>query len=334
MKDVAELAEVSHQTVSRYFRFNGGLKPQTVARIDKAVDELNYRPNLIARSMRTNRTGRVAVLVPPLTFDPARTLRGATTTAHDAGYSVEVLSLEGDARARSERVLQLADSGQVEGILSFMPLDAPLREDVARSTIVTVAAEYDEEFRGIGDLADGTPVALLIERLAEMGHRRFFHVTGDMRFLSARSRKHTYLETIDRLGLESVGVFDGDWSGESGEAAIESISDAMRPTAVIAANDLVAAGIIRGASLRGWSVPGDLSVTGWDNDPMGQFLLPSLTTVDRDLDRLGSRAMTRLLQALRGEEAPPSDDPIFHIVWRDSTAPPRRIDTNSDRSLA
>src|SRR5687768_6621291 len=91
--EVARLAGVSHQAVSRYFRFNGGLKPETRERIDRAVSELNYRPNLIARSMRTRRTGRLAVLLPTVAFSPARMLAGASAAAHESGYVLEILSI-------------------------------------------------------------------------------------------------------------------------------------------------------------------------------------------------------------------------------------------------
>lgn len=323
MMEVAKMAGVSHQTVSRYFRFNGGLKPDTTARIDAAVQQLNYRPNLVARSMRTRKSGRVAVLVPALAFNPARMLSGATTAAHDAGYSVEVLSLEGDRDTRTSRLLELADSGQVEGILSLIPVDAATEAEVARGVTVTVSAEFDDEFRGIGELADGSPVAALIEGLAALGHRRFLHVAGAEQFASARGRRQTYIDTIARLGLESVGVYEGDFSGESGVQAIRALDDGRRPTAVIAANDLVAAGIIRGALERGWSVPEDLSVTGWDDTDIGHFMSPSLTTVEVDLERVGRRAMIRLVAALRGEIPELSTDPLSRVIWRESTAAPR-----------
>ena len=95
MIEVARRAQVSHQTVSRYFSANAGLKPATRARIDAAVKELNYRPNLVARSMRTRQTRRLAVVVPALTYSPARMLAGASAAAHAAGFAVDVLSLEG-----------------------------------------------------------------------------------------------------------------------------------------------------------------------------------------------------------------------------------------------
>ena len=155
--------------------------------------------------------------------------------------------------------------------------------------VLVVSADFDDEMRGIADLADATPMVEMIERLAGLGHRRFFHVAGSHDFASARARASTFLATLERLGLESTGVFDGDWSGHSGIAAVETIRAGKEPTAIIAANDLVATGVLRAAAIRGWDVPGDVSVTGWDNAADGEFLIPSLTTVDVNLERVGQQ---------------------------------------------
>src|SRR5581483_3521349 len=121
--EVARAAGVSHQTVSRYLRNEGGLRPATREKIDRAVAELDYRPNLIARSMRTRRTNRIAIVLPELTsFVPIPVLKGAAQTAREAGYSTDVVGLEGDAVRRAEGALALLDSRQVDGLLSFTPL--------------------------------------------------------------------------------------------------------------------------------------------------------------------------------------------------------------------
>jgi DNA-binding LacI/PurR family transcriptional regulator len=329
--DVARRAGVSHQTVSRYLRFSGGLKETTVDRIEAAIQELNYRPNLIARSMRTRRTGRLAVLMPSMAFNPARMLAGAVGAAHQAGYMLDVLSFEGGATARTERLIELADSGQVEGILSLAPVLPSGQGLLPTDAPIVVSADFDDEMRGIGELADGSPVAAIIEHLVALGHRRFYHVAGSLQFASARARKQTYLDTVERLGLESLGVFDGDWSGESGVTAVLSLPAGCAPVAVIAANDLVAAGVIRGAAERGWSVPGDVSVTGWDNNPIGSFLSPPLATVDLDLERIGRNAMTRLTAMLRGEEPILESTPLNRIIWRDSVGKPSRTQNRHNR---
>lgn len=320
MKDVARLAGVSHQTVSRYLRSREGLKPATLARIDAAVSELNYRPNLVARSMAAQRTGRLAVLLPTVAFNPARMLNGATEAAAEAGFTIEVVSVAGGAEARTELMAEVAGSGQVDGVLVLAPILPSLEGRLPNGAAIVVSADFDDEMRGIGELIDASPVAEMIERLAALGHQRFLHVAGNLQFASARARKAAYMETIERLGLESVGVFDGDWTGESGRAAIASIADESLPTAVIAANDNVAAGVIRGAVDRGLDVPGDLSVTGWDDYEIGRFLPPTLTTVAVDLEGLGRNGMVRLVKAVSGRELEPSTRPLNQLIWRESTA--------------
>lgn len=324
IKQVARLAGVSHQTVSRYLRSRDGLKPTTLARIDAAVSELNYRPNLVARSMRTRRTGRLAVLLPTMVFNPARMLHGATEAAHEAGFTVEAISVIGDTEARTERMLELAGTGQVEGILALAPLSPRGEDQLPHGETIVVAADFDDQMRGIGELADASPLVEIIERLAELGHRRFFHVAGNLQFASARARKAAYLETVDQLGLESAGVVDGDWSGKSGYDAVRSFPDEAMPTAVIAANDMVAAGAIRALIDRGLDVPGDVSVTGWDNNEACQYLPPSLTSVEVNLEGLGRNAMLSLVKAISGRELEPSLHPLQHVVWRESTGPARR----------
>ena len=322
--EVARLADVSHQTVSRYFRAPDGLKPATKARVQAAVEQLHYRPNLVARSMRTRQTGRLAVIVPTLAYSPARMLAGASTAAHAAGYAVEVLSLEGGAEERTRRVAELADSRQVDGIVSFAPVLAAAELQASSGTPIVASADFDDEMRGIGELADASAIAELIRGLADLGHRRFLHVTGDLQFASARARRDTYLKTLAELGLESLGVVEGDWSAEDGIAAVQALPHRGGPTAVVAANDLVAGGVIRGAIDRGWRVPGDLSVTGWDDHDLGRLLSPSLTTVEINLEELGARAMTRLIAALRDEPAPPEKRGLHRVIWRESTGPAPR----------
>ncbi|TDW79423.1 MULTISPECIES: LacI family DNA-binding transcriptional regulator [Kribbella] len=329
IKEVARLAGVSHQTVSRYLKSRQGLRPATLERIDVAVEELGYRPNLMARSMRTRRTGRLAVVMPVTTYNQARLLSGALAAAHEAGRVVEVVSVEGSAATLTERVLELAGSGQVDGVLSLTPMAAGNGHNLPSGAAVVVTPEFDDAMRSIGELTDATPVTELIERLANLGHRRFLHVAGDQAFASARARKVAYLEAIDRFGLESVGVSDGDWSGESGVEAILQLDADRLPTAVIAANDVVASGVVRGAYERGLDVPGDLSVTGWDDNELCRFLPPSLTTVRINLEGVGRNAALRLIKAVGGPELEPWSGPVAEVIWRESTAPPRQSTDSS-----
>lgn len=322
-RDVARLAGVAQSTVSYVMSGKGSISAETRERVLRAVAELGYRPNLAARSMRTRRSGRLAVLMGMRLVDPVPLLAGASAVAEAAGYTMEVHSIDGSAEARTERMLDLARSGQYEGLLAFGPVLATAEGDVPDEVRVVTTDDFDDDMRNVGPLADPSPVQTFVEHLAALGHTRFLHVAGPDTFTSARRRADAYRETVERLGLESLGVVGHSWSGDAAVAAVHALPDDTPPLAVIAANDLLAVAVLRAAAERGWSAPGDVSVTGWDNYDVGQYVTPSLTTVDGDRAEAGRRAMQHLVAALRGENPPSSDGPLNRIVWRESTAPPR-----------
>jgi DNA-binding LacI/PurR family transcriptional regulator len=332
--DIAETAGVSHMTVSRYLRFNGErTREATRDGIKAAITELNYRPNLAARAMRTNRTGRLAILFPSGTAaSSVHMLAGATEFARDADYQVDAIMLAGSSAERSARMLELAEAGLFEGLLALTPLAADRQAEIRSRVPVVVGAEYDDEMRGIGDLADASPVAEIIETLAAQGHKTFLHIAGDRAHTTVRSREQAYLETISRLGLESVGVVGGDWLGDTARRHILDLPDDTRVTAVVAANDVLAAAAIHAAIERGWRVPEDLSVTGWDNSGVGAWLSPPLTTVNIDYEELGRRSMAKLLATIRGQEEPTFSAPVASVAWRRSTGEARERD-ETRRSL-
>ena len=318
--DVAEMAGVSHQTVSRYLRNNGGLKPVNMSKVRAAVEALNYRPNRIARSMRTRRTGRMAILLPAATISlPLRLLSAATVTAHTAGYAIDILSVEGAAPERIAHAKELADSGEFEGILTLASLgDEPLS---TLTTSIVVVANYDDDMRGVGALADGAACGEVVRILVQLGHTRFLYLAGPQSFASARNRRQTFVESTARLGVTG-SVIDGDWSGASGQHAIMTLPADSPVTAVVAANDLVAMGAIRGALSRGWTVPKDLSVFGWNDDEFCQFTSPSLSTVAIDRERQGREAMERLIASVRGTEPRRADhSSLDTVVPRESIGP-------------
>ncbi len=321
--EVARLAGVSHQTVSRYLRFHGaGMKDATRERVSAAIADLDYRPNLVARAMRARETGRLAMLLPlGEATGSLEMLMGGTTAAQTAGYILEAVTLGGSAPSRPGRVLELADSGLFDGVVSTTPLGIDARRAAASRTPIVVLPDYDEEMRGIGDLADATPIRELVERLVGDGHRRFLHVAGDLAYTSARNRRDLYLDSVESLGAESFGVIVADrWSPEVARCALAELPADSGVTAVVCANDRLAVGAIRGASERGWWVPDDLSITGWDNDPVAEFTVPSITTVAVDYEQLGRRATEHLLEVLGVEFTPTERTPVMRTIWRESTA--------------
>ncbi|GAB3192470.1 LacI family DNA-binding transcriptional regulator [Nesterenkonia suensis] len=321
--EVARRAGVSHQTVSRYLRDMGPFRPETISRVEAAIQELDYRPNMIARSMRTRQTGVLTALLPsPVTQMPTPMLAAAAETAHQAGYSMEIAVVEGSADDRSDRARELMGSGRVEGVLSLVGL--PGMEDQPKtpsSGALTIVEQFDDQLRGLGTLADASALREIITSLAEHGHRRFLHIQGPGEWASARARREVYEQTLADLGLESHGVVGGDWSPAVGYEAIRSLPPTSGVTAVIAANDFVAMGAIRAAQERGWSVPQALSVVGWDDIDLGRYATPSLSTVTVDRAGRGRHAMQRLIALVRGHQ-PPEDVPEPNrVVLRESTGP-------------
>lgn len=322
--EVARRAGVSHQTVSRYLRDMGPFKPATTERVEKAIQELNYRPNMIARSMRTRRTGVLAVILPSqVDAMPTPTLAGAARAAHAAGCFMEISVVDGTAQDRASRAVELMESGRVDGVLSLSALpglrDRPKGPGTAA---LAVLGQFDDDLRGIGPLADASIMADIVKHLAEIGHRNFLHISGPQDWTSARARRKVFEETVAELGLVSCGIVGGGWGPEVGYSTISELAPGSTVTAVVAANDYVAMGAVRAAHERGWRVPQDLSVIGWDNLETGRYATPSLSTVAVDREGQGWQAMSRLIALVRDESSPLGSPEANRLILRESCGPP------------
>lgn len=321
IRDVARLAEVSHQTVSRFLRGDKSVKAPAQERIEAAIAELDYRPNLVARAMRDYKTSRLALVVPGgTTASSLQVLAGASKQAHTRGYAIELITIDG---AASARVAQLADSGLYEGVISLVEID---QSDIRnRRSVVEVIPQFDSSMRSVGDIADARSVQDLVAQLVGWGHRKFVHVVGNEAHTSARQRRRVYRKAMEQWarevpGVESVGEWEAGWSGHKARELTAANLSASGATAVIAANDVLAAGVIRGVDDLGLVVPTDVSVTGWDNNRLGELTKPSLTTVFVDHERIGATVVARLLATLHGEPIEPDPSAITQIIWRESTA--------------
>ncbi|MDN5686771.1 MAG: LacI family transcriptional regulator [Brachybacterium sp.] len=327
IRQVANLAGVSHQTVSRFLRSDGGLMPETSARVRAAVEELDYRPNLIARAMRTRRTGILAIVVPGWS-GAERTMAAAAEEARASGYRVEVVVAVGeDPTELGSRTRDLLDAGLVDGVLSFTPVPTPVA--LPLGGILVQAGEYDVSLRADDAVADDiSTMERLVEDLAELGHRHLLHVAGPLNWRSARCRLTGYRQAVSRLGLISHGEPEGDWVPEHGAATMASLPDDSPVTAIVAGSDHIAMGVIRMAGERGWGVPDRLSVTGWDDLWLSRWVNPALSTVSVDRESAGRYAMQRLVAAVRDEPSPEAPrGPLTCIELRETTGHPPWTDT-------
>lgn len=320
IRDVARLAGVSHQTVSRHLRGDPTVSPMLASHIDTAVAQLDYRPSLVARAMRNRSTGRLALVLPAGAASGAGLLlNGANDAAQQAGFAVEVVSL-GVAELRGGRVADLADSGLYEAVLVLTDLPEAHRRRTDSVPVIS-APVYDERMRGIGPLSEANRMTELITELAAQGHRDLLHIIAERGHPASMRRLEAYERTVEELGLHSAGVVDGRWDAEIARRTVRDLPADSSVTAVLTGTDTLAAGAVRGAVERGWRVPEDLSVTGWDTQPLSAAMIPSLTSVAIDHSRLGAELLQELLRVMGGQ-APAMDRPtITSILWRESTGP-------------
>jgi DNA-binding LacI/PurR family transcriptional regulator len=326
LEDVAALAGVSGQTVSRVVHGTAYVMPATREKVQRAVDELGYRTNTAARALATGRFGSVGVVCFDLTaVGNLFIIDGAIQQAQQHKYAVTLTTVSNATDADLQTALRgLADQA-VDGLLVIEGriLDTPnlrLPDDLP----VVVA----EGARGIPYAAVGVNHAeggwLAVQHLVGLGHETVHHISGLPSSYPAAARLQAWRDVLRKHHLPVPEPVPGDWSAASGyQAALRLLRD-DDVSAIFAANDQMAAGALRAAADLGRRVPADLSVVGYDDTEMAAYLVPALTTVRQDLRSVGRRCMERLIPAMRdGEPLPPTLDLVSpELVVRASTGPP------------
>lgn len=325
--DVASLAGVSHQTVSRLVKGQTNIRPEIRVRVEAAIAELRYKPNLVARSLATAKSHRIGALF----FDrldevgPTRLVQAASDWAREAGYLLDIVGLDPREVGEIDRAIEMVSQSDVAGIMVFAPTDDVLDKIEKRHFTVPVYIESDS-VRPIDDMhptKNAIGERRLVEYLGSLGHTRFLHVAGPLDWFAARGRRNEYEAVIRDNGWTSLGVLEGDWTPQSGYDAGMRIPLDQSITAIISGNDQMALGILMALRERGIRVPEDMSVVGFDDIPESRFFFPPLTTVRLDFDRQGRAAMEQLLQKM-DPERPQTDDfpPTVEVILRQSSAPP------------
>ncbi|WP_127474288.1 LacI family DNA-binding transcriptional regulator [Microbacterium sulfonylureivorans] len=325
MADVAARAGVSGQTVSRVVNDSPRVDPGTRARVEEAMSQLGYRPHRAARALRTGRTQTIGLLVSTLaTVGNSRMLQAVADAAAARGYALTVVTLGAhpDVAAAFER---LSDQG-VDGVVVLNEVTAAATETPAPRGLglVVVDAPPDAESRrrfGIvqSDHAGGARAATT--HLLSLGHGTVHHVAGPAGSFAASERERGWREALAAAGAEQPPLVRGDWTAASAYAVTAPLVADPGVTAVFAANDQTALGVIRAFADAGRDVPDSVSVVGFDDVADAADYRPPLTTVRQDFDRLGELAVAALVAGIEDGE------PGFEIVptelrVRASTAPP------------
>jgi DNA-binding LacI/PurR family transcriptional regulator len=322
--DVAKVAGVSHQTVSRVVKGHTNIGPDIRERVDAAIIELNYKPNLLARSLATSKSHRIGALVYELLESgPSKIMEGASKRAREAGYLLDIVSLDPEDENGISQAISLINQPELAGLIVFTPTDHVV--DALKDASFLVPLTLESESNGWSD--EGAPkmgeagVEELVAHLADFGHTKFFHVAGPAGWLAARARANAYDRALASRGLVSVGSVNGDWSARSGYAAAEKIP-LDQITAIVAANDQMALGVLAALDERGVRVPEDISIVGFDDIPESEYFHPGLTTVNFDFAERGRTAVNDLLALINGDKisAHPKASPP-RIVVRASSGP-------------
>lgn len=320
--DIARAADVSHQSVSRYMR-GLDMRASTRAKIEKALETLSYRPNLTARALITGRSNRIGALTHEINqYGPSLIIQGATAAAREAGYLLDVVTLDmGDVDELNE-ALGLLLQYDLAGILAFSSTDST--REVFEQTDFGVPAliASEAEDREVEAHPDGPGIGQLVAYLVSLGHTRLVHIAGPETWSAARNRLHAFEAALAHHDLTPAGIVHGDWSARSGYEAVTAIPAGALPTAIVAANDQMALGAMHALAERGIAVPRDISVTGLDDTPEAPYFTPSLTTMRLDFRAQGREALTTLLRRIGDAPETPDRIPAPELVIRDSTAPP------------
>ena len=321
--DVARHAGVSVATVSRSYTVPDTVREATRARVLHAAAELGYRPNRAARGLITGRTGNVGVIVPDLANPYFQgVLQGAQARARKADYAVFVA--DGQESATEEEALIGAMSKQVDGILLCSSRLAPatLAALEPAPAVVLLNRRLDGLSTVTVDSAGGMRQAMA--HLAALGHRRCAFLSGPKHSWSNQERVRGLRAAARASGAEIVTIGPVAPRFEGGADAAEQVL-ASGATAVLAYNDLVAAGSLSRLAQLGVAVPGRISVVGFDDIPLAAMLTPALTTVAAPTAQAGAAAVDALLSRL-DPDAPPARPSVCELpatlVVRDSTAPP------------
>ncbi|WP_424980845.1 LacI family DNA-binding transcriptional regulator [Microbacterium sp. S308A+] len=323
IRDVARLAGVSHQTVSRVLNEHPSIRPETKARVLDAIAVLDYRPNVAARALATSRSSTLGILSSTTgEFGPTSSIAGIENAARAAGYAVSTLNLpDTTPEAIGAAVRQLIRE-HVDGIVVLAPQVRVF--NVLRGLAVSVpvvSLQTASGSDGVTLSADQVAGARMItEYLIRLGHTDILHIAGPQDWIEAESRMRGYLDALRDADLPTFPPIRGDWTADFGYFAGTELARRRDFTAVFAANDVMAIGLMHGFRDAGIRVPADVSVVGFDDVPVAAHVAPPLTTVHQDFPELGRRAVEILLAQLRGEEAPVFGPVVPVLCGRESAA--------------
>jgi DNA-binding LacI/PurR family transcriptional regulator len=323
MADVARLAGVSHQTVSRVINGAASIRPSTRERVQRAIADLGYHPNTAARALVTRRSKIIGIIGSNTAlYGPASIQFSIQDAARAAGYFTSLVTLAAVTHDELRGALDYLSRQSVEAIVMIVTQQealAVVRSEATSIPLIVVEGELSGRGLSVGvDQMEGARLAT--QHLVDLGHRDIVHVSGPLTWTEARARRAGYTAVMQAASLQVRADLEGDWSPARGYAIGRELVRRNDFSAVFVANDQMAIGILHAFAQAGIAVPDDVSLIGFDDVPEAAFLNPALTTVRQDFHAVGQRAIELLTAVLDGTS---SATPLLapELVVRDSTRP-------------
>ena len=320
--DVAKLAGVSHQTVSRVLNNHASLKPATREKVEAAIAQLNYRPSQAARQLVTSKSGMIGLIVADTNlFGPTSIRNAMENEARDDGYTVTSISVLQENRDSWIEGIEHLKQLDIDGVITVaLPLEIvkTIARAIPTATLVVVDSEPTSNLDLVNiDNVEGGRVAT--QKLIDLGHKEILHIAGLESSYEALMRRQGYEAAMTTAKLKPW-VIQGDWSIDSGyEIGLKICEAKKQPTAIFCANDHQSLGLLKALTQKGVQVPEDISVVGFDDIPEAEFFVTSLTTLKQDFKELGKIAVNRLLAQMK-EKAPLQTTLVRPtLIERDST---------------
>ncbi len=329
LKDVAEAAGVHVSTASRALDETRStmVSPETVERVQRAASDLGYRVNRMARALKMNRSFTVGMLIPDITnpfFPPI--VRGAEDALAERGYTLILGNTDND-EAKERRHLTGMLERQVDGLLLAMARrQDPLVEELLTGAAPVVLVNRTIDRGGVSAVIpdDQAGMTLAVEHLSGLGHSRIAHVAGPSNTSTGARRAGGFVAAMSLIGLSPLAVCEAAAFSETAarEAVASLFERELLPTAIVAANDLIAIGVIEAGEKAGLRCPDDISVVGFNDMPYADRLRPALTTIRIPEYEIGRRAGVVLLGIIGEPDRAPETILIPpELVIRESTAP-------------
>ena len=311
IKDVAQAAGVSTQTVSRVMNKFSYVSEETRIKVETVVKELGYHPSTLARSLIQQRSYTLGVVTFGLKYiGPSRTLNGVADKADELGYMLLMKELDNFNTDRIDEVIDSLLARQVDGIVWVAPEIGDNHswvEERMNKIPVPVLFLAMRPREGISSVATDNfqGAVMAIQHLLDCGRKKIGHISGPLTWWEADERKRGWYETLKAAGFNPLEQHcaEGNWSSASGEQAfIQLLTSYPDMDAIFVANDQMALGVLQEAIRRGINVPEQLAVIGFDNLPESAYFYPSLTTIYQDLQLLGEQAVQRIVEMIHARQ--------------------------------